>query len=271
MSSGLFSFMKEFIEDNIGFVRLQDKFVNDVPLKIVNAARISYGTQKEQFDDKDKKLVNFLYNHGHTSPFRHSFYTFHIKAPISVFRQWIKYQVGSLWRQYELDNNSPDNTVSVDFIDLMFDTDKGCSWNELSRRYTQPKEEFYIPKELRSNPPHGNKQSSGEYNNPLKVYYVKYLHDPIQEMLEFSNKALQLYKRLIANGVAREQARDILPQNMYSEAYWTVSLQGVMHFLDQRLKKDAQHEIRSYAKCVYNLISEDLKVSGINLNEEDQH
>lgn len=260
--------MKQYIEDNIGFVSLQDRFVNDVPLKIVNSARISYGNQKQAFDDKDKKLVKFLYDHGHTSPFRHSFYTFHIKAPISVFRQWVKYQVGSGWRQYELNNSNPDNTISVDFVDLIFDTDKGCSWNELSRRYTQPKEEFYIPKELRSNPPHGNKQSSGEYSNPLVSTDTDFISSPIDEMIAHSKKSLELYKKLIANGVAREQARDVLPQNMYSEAYWTVSLQGVMHFLDQRLKKDAQYEIRSYAKCVYNLISNDLQLAGYK-NEED--
>jgi thymidylate synthase (FAD) len=258
----------QYIEDGIGFVRLDDRFVNDINLKIVNTARISYGNKKDKFEEKDLKLVNYLDNHGHTTPFRHSFYTFHIKAPLSVFRQWIKYQVGSVWRQYELHNNSADNTISLDIIDLMFDTDKGCSWNEISRRYKEPKEEFYIPKELRSNPPHGNKQSSGEYSNPIDVYDVNYLSNPIQEMIEFSNSALKLYKKLIANGVAREQARDVLPQNIYSEAYWTVSLQGAMHFLEQRLKKDAQYEIRSYATIVHNLIKKDLISAGIDINED---
>jgi thymidylate synthase (FAD) len=249
--------MIEYIHDKIGFVKLVRK-ATDPGLEVVNAARITYGTDKKEYDDKDKKLVNFLYSNDHTSPFRHTFYTFHIKAPISVFRQWTKYQVGSCWRIYETPTNQVDNTISIDFIDLLFDTDKGCSWNEISRRYTQPKEEFYLPPVLRSNPPHGNKQSSGIYVNPTYPSSPDFIVNPLETMKQFTIQAISLYKSLIANGVAREQARDILPQNLYTEAYWTVSLQALLHFLQQRTTPEAQYEIKSYALCIQKLIDNDL-------------
>lgn len=253
-----------YIEDNIGFIKLVDKTKEDFPLKIVNTARISYGNSKQEFDDKDKKLVSYLWEHKHTSPFRHSFYTFHIKATLSVFRQWLKHQVGSTWRTYEIDGEA----VSLDIVDLFFDEDKGCSWNELSRRYAQPKHEYYIPEVLRSNPPHGNKQASGKYDNPLSTHDILYLEDPLEDMRVHTEKSLLLYRKLIANGVAKEIARDILPGNLYTEAYWTVSLQAVMLFLQLRDSDTAQYEIRQYAKLLKELIKEDLEKAGLNLDEQ---
>ena len=77
------------------------------------------------------------------------------------------------------------------------------------------------------------------------------------------NVMRQAYKDLIHQGVAKEIARMILPQNIYSEAYWTVSLQSVIHFLHQRLKPDAQLEIRLLAEGIYELIKEDLDKLGL--------
>lgn len=254
-----------FSHEKIGFVKLVDKTNHDFPLKVVNSARISYNKQISELEEKDRKLIGYLFDHDHTSPFRHSYYTFHIKATLSVFRQWTKYQVGSTWRTYELNNVAPDPTVSVDVFDILFDTDKGCSWNEISRRYTEPKEEFYIPEALRSNPSHGNKQSSGDYSNPLSTHHIQFIEKPLEEMSEFTSDAIKLYKRLIMNGVAKEQARDILPVNLYSEAYWTVSLQAIMHFLMQRCSKDAQFEIKQYAYAIKSLIANDLDAAGIKI------
>ena len=86
------------LDDGLGFVALVDRMQHDPALKVVNAARISYERQKQAFDEKDRALCSFLWEHGHTSPYRHSFYTFHWKAPLFVFRQAFKYQVGSGWR-----------------------------------------------------------------------------------------------------------------------------------------------------------------------------
>lgn len=241
-------------EDNIGFVSLVDQMQNNTALKVVNSARISYNKTKEEFDDKDKKLTKFLWDHQHTSPFRHTFYTFHIKAPLFVLRQWMKYQVGSVWKTFEVNGQE----VSLDIIDHFYDDDKGCSWNEISGRYVELKPEFYFPAKLRGNPPHGNKQTSEEQ------FYMGPVEYNLNQMAHAVDKAYSIYEGLIKTGVAREIARMILPQNIYSEAYWTCSLQSVIHFLNQRMKPDAQFEIRKYAEGIYNLLKDDLNQLGIN-------
>lgn len=241
-------------EDNIGFVSLVDQMQNNTALKVVNSARISYNKTKEEFDEKDKKLTKFLWDHQHTSPFRHTFYTFHIKAPLFVFRQWMKYQVGSVWKTFEISGQD----VSLDIIDHFYDDDKGCSWNEISGRYVELKPEFYFPAKLRGNPPHGNKQTSEEQ------FYMGPIEYNLNQMAHAVDKAYSIYEGLIKTGVAKEIARMILPQNIYSEAYWTCSLQSVIHFLNQRMKPDAQFEIRKYAEAIYNLLKEDLNQIGIN-------
>ena len=247
----------EALDDGIGFVALVDRMQQDPALKVVNSARISYDKQKDAHDEKDRKLAAFLWEHGHTSPYRHSFYTFHWKAPLFVFRQAFKYQVGSGWRTYEVEGQ----TVSLEVFDVMFDTDKGCSWNEVSGRYVKWTPEFYVPGVMRANPPHGNKQASVDL--PPEFDH-KAEHDL---MLEQCNNTFKLYEERIERGVAKEIARMILPQNLYSQAYWTVSLQGVIHFLDQRLKPDAQYEIRRFAKGVAELVADDLERVGVSIAE----
>lgn len=239
-----------YVDDGIGFVKLEDRFLIDPSLKVVRAARASYDKFVETMTDKDYSLVRWLIseNPPHTSPFRHSMMTWCIYCPIFVMRQWMKYQVGSTWRTYELDGQE----ISLQTFDQLYDLDKGCSWNEISGRYTQTSSEFYAPKKLRSNPGHGNKQSSGEYKNPLSS--DSYLFMSEEEILESMRlhyaTSLALYKRYIANGVAKEIARMVLPNSIYSRAYWTCSLQSVLHFLDQRLRPTAQYEIRVYAEAI---------------------
>ena len=241
------------LDDDVGFVALVDRMQQDSALKVVNSARISYDKQKAGFDEKDKKLCSFLWRNGHTSPYRHSFYTFHWKAPLFVFRQAFKYQVGSGWREYEVEGQS----VSLEVFDVFFDSDKGCSWNEVSGRYVKWAPEFYVPARMRANPSHGNKQASVELP-------ADFDHEGERElMLAECREDFARYEKRIERGVAKEIARSLLPQSLYSQAYWTVSLQAVLHFLDQRLKADAQFEIRRYAEAVYELVREDLERIGI--------
>jgi thymidylate synthase (FAD) len=244
----------DFLGDGKSFVSLVDKMVEDPLLKTVNAARISYNKKSQELTEKDKNLLEFLWENGHTSPFRHSYFTFHMKLPIFVARQLMKYQVGSGFRTYEVNQEE----VSLGVFDHFYDIDKGCSWNEISGRYTTPSEDYYLPKELRSNPSHGNKQSSGEYKNPLNSNDEDF-EDPkslLYDMDTICVLALNKYRMLIKNGVAKEIARMILPQNMYTECYWTVSLQAINHFLTQRLDKNAQHEIRCLALAVQSIIKQ---------------
>ncbi len=241
------------LDDGIGFVALVDRMRSDAALKVVNAARISYSRQKQAFSEEDKKLARFLWTHGHTSPYRHSFFTFHWKAPLFVFRQAFKYQVGSTWREYEANGES----VSLAAFDVLFDTDKGCSWNEVSGRYVKWEPEFYVPARMRANPPHGNKQASVELSEDFD-------HERERALMRAEcEAAFRLYRERLERGVAKEIARILLPQNLYTQAYWTVSLQGVIHFLEQRLKPDAQHEIRRYAEGVWSLVAGELERLGL--------
>jgi len=241
------------LDDGIGFVALVDRMRSDAALKVVNAARISYQKQKGELGEEDKKLARFLWVHGHTSPYRHSFFTFHWKAPLFVFRQAFKYQVGSTWREYEADGES----ISLAAFDVLFDTDKGCSWNEISGRYVKWQPEFYLPQRMRANPPHGNKQASVEL--PAEFDHAA----ERERMQEECEQMFRLYRERLERGVAKELARILLPQNVYTQAYWTVSLQGVIHFLSQRLQPDAQYEIRRYAEGVYQLVASELERVGI--------
>ncbi len=242
------------LDDGIGFIALVDRMEQNAALKVVNSARISYRTKKKEFADDDKVLAKWLWENEHTSPYRHAFFTFHWKAPLFVFRQAFKYQVGSTWREYEVNGES----VRLEVFDFYFDDDKGCSWNETSGRYVQWSPEFYVPIRMRSNPTHGSKQASVELPDGFD-------HEGERErMIAECEEGFRLYKERLERGVAKEIARMALPQNVYTQAYWTVSLQGVIHFLHQRLHADAQYEIRRYAESVYELVGEDLERLGLS-------
>ena len=206
-----------------GYVRLVDTLGND--LSVVNAARVSYDKESEDFTPKDSKLINFLIREGHTSPFRHAALTFEVYAPLFVARQWWKYAVGSTH------------------------VDDQNGWNESSRRYITEQEEFYVPSasSWRSKP-ENSKQGSGEpihYSNG--AYYTNKLNDII-------NEGTRLYHEAMQDNIAPEIARLFLPAyGMYVRWRWTTSLQGVMTFLDQRLEHDAQKEIQDYAIAVKDL------------------
>lgn len=242
------------MEDKIGFVSVVDRMEQNTALKVVNSARISYAKKKDQLGKQDLALTKYLWNNEHTSPFRHTYYTFHLKQPLFVFRQFIKYQVGGAWRTYEIDGYE----LSLEIFDLLYDTDKGCSWNEVSGRYVILKPEFYIPYKIRGNTTHGSKQKS-------TVLPESFNHDSIKlKIMDHCEETYKLYEELIESGVAKELARSVLPQNIYTESYWTVSLQGVLHFLTQRLHETAQYEIQCAAKAIYSLLRKDLDELGID-------
>lgn len=244
-----------------GFVELVSR-PDSAGLATVNAARLSYGKQVEEFEDRDAKLIAYLLQHGHTSPFRHAMFSFHIKAPLFVFRQWWKYQVGCAWREYEATTDEPlgirrptEASRMARAVDIQISTDPGCSWNELSGRYKVLEPEFYVPTLFRYNT---GKQAA---NLPMTPCFNETWQ---QVMREHNADAMSRYQLMLDAGIARELARLVLPPTIYSEAVWTVSLQAVLHFLDQRLKPDAQFEIREYARGVLDLIRPDLDAMGVN-------
>ena len=206
-----------------GYVRLVDTLGDD--LSIVNAARVSYDKESDEFTERDGKLIKFLLREQHTSPFRHAALTFEVYAPLFVARQWWKYAVASTH------------------------VDEQNGWNESSRRYITEDEKFYIPlpEQWRSKP-ENSKQGSGE---PVDIEIGQKYFDMLCELVVASTEA---YHEAMNDGIAPEIARLFLPAyGMYVRWRWTVSLQGVLTFLDQRLEHDAQWEIQEYAKAVLSL------------------
>jgi thymidylate synthase (FAD) len=214
-----------------GYVRLVDQLGSD--LSVANAARVSYDKESKLREDgsltiADQKLISFLWKEKHTSPFRHAAVTFEVYAPLVVARQWWKYAVAST----HIDDQN--------------------GWNESSRRYITENEEFYIPKgnEWRSKP-ENSKQGSGD---PLVSDIGGYFTNKLWDTVESGKK---LYDKALEAGIAPEQARLFLPAyGMYVRWRWTVSLHGVLTFLEQRLPSDAQREIQDYAKAVKELTQE---------------
>jgi thymidylate synthase (FAD) len=215
--------MTEVTFNDGGFVRLVDKMESAVDLKVVNAARISMGKQIKDVGERDERLIRYLADHEHTTPFRHSYVTFHIKAPVFVLRQWMKHQVG-------------------------------CSWNEISGRYVEfNAEDVWTPDDLdwREGAENIKQGSAGPLSDALSKMATEAYMDAM-------GAAYEAYSGLLALGVAKEQARSVLPLSLMSECYWTASLQAVSHFLRLRLDSHAQAEIRNFATAVKTLVLENV-------------
>ena len=209
-----------------GFIEVVDSLGND--LTVVNSARVSFGKRKEKFDKSDERLVRYLAKHKHYSPFRHLQVQFHIKAPEFVMRQWYKHVVG-----IETTSNS---------------SAKDHAWNEISGRYVEV-EDFYYPSVWRKQSD-DNKQASEGVLDDLQQ---KRMNDTYNELMRQVEMA---YDRMIDVGVAKEQARIVLPLNQYTEVYWTASFQAVMNFIELRNEKTSQIEIQEYAKVLLEQMKE---------------
>ena len=209
--------LKEKVLDK-GFVEVIDCLGTD--LTVANSARVSFGKRKDKYDAGDERLVRYLAKHKHFSPFRHLIVQFHIKAPEFVTRQLYKHVVG-------IETTSSSIT-------------KDHAWNEISGRYVAV-EEYYIPKNWRQQSEDSKQASIGSVKEQ-------------EEATEAYAAALQVgkhyYEKLLELGVAKEQARILLPLSQYTEFYWTASFQSIVNFIDLRDKPDAQWEIREYAKVL---------------------
>lgn len=208
-----------------GYIRLVDTLGDDA--SVVNAARVSYDKEIEIMDEKDERLMVWLWENGHTSPFRHAALTFEVYAPLFVARQWWKYAVASSH------------------------IDDPLGWNESSRRYITENECFYVPLpgSWRSKP-ENSKQGSGD---PVDVEIGSKYFD---QLLKTIGEGTRLYHEAMDDGIAPELARLFLPAyGMYVRWRWTTSLQGAMHFIQQRIEHDAQLEIQEYAKATRDLVA----------------
>jgi len=215
--------MKSKVLDK-GFIEVIDSLGND--LTVVNSARVSFGKRKTKFDKSDERLVRYLAKHKHYSPFRHLQVQFHLKAPEFVMRQWYKHVVG-----IETTSNS---------------STKDHAWNEISGRYVEY-DEFYEPTDFRKQSDDNKQASEGliELQSSTNSLW-KNTHDII----------VTTYNEMLERGMAKEQARCILPLTLYTEVYWTASFQAVMNFIELRNEKTAQIEIQDYAKVLLDLMLE---------------
>jgi len=209
-----------------GFIEVIDSLGDD--LTVVNSARVSFGKRKEVYDKTDERLVRYLAKYKHFSPFRHLQVQFHVKAPEFVMRQWYKHVVG-----IETTSNS---------------SAKDHAWNEISGRYV-PVSDYYEPSVWRKQSD-DNKQASEGVLDDLQQ---KRMNDAYNDLMR---KVRMTYDKMVEAGMAKEQARIILPLNQYTEVYWTASFQAVMNFIELRNEKTSQIEIQEYAKVMLEQMKE---------------
>ena len=213
-------------DDKIGKVDYVDHMGTD--LTVVNSARVSFGVQKESLDERDKRLVRYLIRHRHTSTLEHNIITFRFTVPLFVRSQHHRHRT---W-----------------------------SYNEISRRYTDVNIQFYEPEKFRTQH-ESNRQASNteELINP-KIPWEEnctITKEHVSDIVEDHHKqSLRLFNQLIEAGVCREQARGVLPQNMYTEYYGTVNLNNLLKFIDLRTHMGAQWEIQKLAEACLEIATD---------------
>lgn len=209
-----------------GFVRLVDHMGDD--LSVVRAARVSYDADWRAGQDQgsDERLIAYLMKNRHTSPFEAVTFTFEVKAPIFIFRQWHRHR---MW-----------------------------SYNEISARYTELDEGYYLP-----NPEHIGVQS--KHNKQMREFTKKEFGADLDAADQVNavnashriglacERAFAEYRELLAMNVPREIARSVLPVAAYSRMFATVDLHNLMGFLRLRMHAHAQWEIQQYAYALCDL------------------
>ena len=207
-----------------GYIEVVDKLGDD--LTPVNAARVSFGGRSEDFTEKDKRLSKFLIKHKHFSPFRHQHVMMIIKAPEFVLRQWYKHIVG-------IETTSTHAT-------------KDHAWNEISGRYVEV-EDFYFPEVWRKQS-EDNKQASEGQLEGFEAGTAKNIYEDHMRL------TIQHYDALLMKGVAKEQARILLPLSQYTQVWWTASFQSIMNFIELRDEPTSQVEIQEYARALKTIM-----------------
>lgn len=207
-------------DDNIGHVSHVQHMGSE--LTIVNSARVSFGVEKQELDDRDRKLIKYLIKHKHTSTLEHNLVTFLIEVPLFVRSQHHRHRT---W-----------------------------SYNEISRRYTDYDIKFYYPSAFRMQSKSNRQASTDELVNPNIFTGFGGDGSASDVVREHCRDSFELYEKLIEGGVAREQARMILPQNLYTKYYATANLNNILKFIDLRIHEGAQWEIQQLAKGMLEII-----------------
>jgi len=212
-----------------GYIDFLEQFGDE--LTIVNAARVSFGNYNKEWQPRDKGLLKYLWRNKHMSPFRHVIIRMRIHAPEVVMRQLYKHVVGIAATSGEVET-------------------KDHSWNEISGRYKEV-QEYYHPDLWRAQSTDNKQASDGtvDKQEEARLIYEKAL-----------KVSLLAYESLLKMGVAREQARLILPLSQYTTVIWTASLQAILNFIELRDHDHAQYEIREYAKIMTTYIKSNFPV-----------
>jgi len=221
-------------------------------LSVVNAARVSFGknsdwdyTDWRDSDDYarekvlskgDTKLIHYLAEHKHMSPFGHAFASFHVKAPIFVARQLVKH--------------------------------KFLRWNEISRRYVDSEPEFYEPDVWRGRSEDKKQGSDGVVEEATHILYSNNEFYGCIDKTDPYYQCLQSYEGLLRLGVCPEQARMVLPQSTMTEWYWSGSLDAFADMCNLRCTGDTQLETRLVANRICNSMTDLFPVSWLALRLE---
>jgi thymidylate synthase (FAD) len=204
-----------------GFVALDGVFADD--LAVVNGARVSFNDASDQMSERDAGLIRFLMRNRHGSPFEHGYFRFVVKAPLFVVREHHRHRAGH-------------------------------SYNEWSGRYSKMKPEFYVPEYVRT-----------QIGKP-----GAYTFEPVDDATgdaaraaieENARRSFETYEQLLADGVAKEVARGVLPLSLYTKYYWSCNPRSLMHFCSLRNHSDAQFEIRAYADAAEQFFARHMPVT----------
>ena len=224
----------DIYDDGIGRVDYVNHMGDD--LTVVNSARVSFGVEKEELDGRDRKLINYLIKHRHTSTLEHNLITFRFTVPMYVRSQHHRHRT---W-----------------------------SYNEISRRYTDVNIKFYEPQSFRTQHKSNRQASNAEelidpevgdytYDDGFIFKCIPCEDEDMHCLVEAYHKmSLDVFNMMIDKGVCREQARGVLPQNLYTEYYGTVNLSNLLKFIDLRTHEGAQWEIQKVAEACLEIATD---------------
>lgn len=206
-----------------GFIRLDASMADD--LSVVNSARVSFGKRVEAMSESDGGLIRYLLKNQHGTPFEHNCFRFHVKAPLFVAREWFRHRIG--W-----------------------------SYNELSARYTEIEQDFFIPQidDMRTQVGKPGNYKFEQLDESASI-------EAQEIMTGIMTRSFESYEYLLSRGVAKELARSVLPVGMFTQFYATCNARSLMNFVHLRADVTAQKEIRDYALALEGFLAQTMPVT----------
>lgn len=185
---------------------------------IVNIAKVSYGKQSDSVGDKEGRLIKYLAEHKHTSPFRHPQLQFRVQCPIFVERQLFTHQIG--WAR-----------------------------NSISGRYVDFSDSYWLPDKFRFQSKDSKQGSAEDIPKDKNEYFISRMKSVVEH-------AQEVYKEMSDFGIAKEQCRIHLPLALETMFVWTGSFQAFVHLCNLRIKPDAQKETRDTVSTMLELVKQ---------------